>query len=1156
MAEQTDVRLIIQARDEASKQLQELVNVTQALVDENKKLTGSGKQADAALQSLRDNYKQLAEAADKLKQTKALADNFEKQAAAAKQAKAAVQANEQALADVTKRQKQASNSADQHAAALEKARTKVRSQTSLISRYRKQLGELTESEKDETKAIAELNAKLDQAQQKQAEARNERKRLTQAKQEATAEERKLTTETNRLNKALEKQRVTVKNAENAQKQAGQAAREAGIDTNKLSSEQNRLQKELEQTETSLNEARQRTREYSQAMRTAGNETRRTAKDTDRFGNASRKSMSLAQRARGQVLSLAAAYIGLYGAIDQVSRSFQTYFEAQSAAARLATQFGEDQQGLQQELDYVSYLADRLGRDMEALEKSYSIFFVTSRELGNTTEQTRGLFTMLAEASTAMKLTADDFNGAMRAITQIMSKGQIMAEELRGQLGERLPGAVSLMARAFGVSEQKLNKMMEQGELTAEALFGFAQTVRQEFGQGLPQAVNTFQAAWNRLQNAITRNRRIFAGAAEGQLRESIERLTQFLNSPQAAAGVEALANGFASVINAVVTLTQYTEELKALFEVLFLTWGASAVYRMGTSMVDLANNMRRATSRAEKLGKALRMALIIPGLIAGGMTLWEKYGDGLKQVFEEDLPGIMERAGEGILLNLQITFRKIVVMFKQLISKISNNAAKIADALGMDETAESLRSVMSGSIANDQATIADMEARLAKMRADQEAQLLSALQKIKDAAKAEAGGGDSSNAEELYEKGIQAAKKRARQAEREAEAKRKLAEAAQQQAKAERDAAKLKKDLYAIETKLLKERANSIADQKALVDRELMDITDRLLKAGDVAGLEIVEQYRQMKYEAIETADAKEKERAAEQQLNDLMQQRRDIVEYIKLLQDSERPEDQAMLQTMRNALTDINGELTKAIDKMIALAEAADNPALVARLKTMKENLKDTNREIIVSGEQINQQIAQRGSEAFMQIGEAMGEFILQGGSLSDVFKSAGDAFRQFAADTLKWLAQLIMRFIILKAVQGAMGGGGGFGGFVSNMLGAGTNHTGGLAGAGGNTRQLDAGWFANAARYHSGGIAGLRPNEVPTILERGEEVITRNDSRHRFNGGGAGKPQSRERLQIINAIDSDEVVQKGLSSGKGTRTVLNMIQSNRSEIKQILGN
>jgi len=536
----------------------------------------------------------------------------------------------------------------------------------------------------------------------------------------------------------------------------------------------------------------------------------------------------------------------------------------------------------------------------------------------------------------------------------------------------------------------------------------------------------------------------------------------------------------------------------------------------------------------------------------GGISLWKKYGDGIKKVFEEDIPGIMERAQEGILLNLKITFRKIVLAFKSMIQDIANSSAKLAEALGMDQAAGGLRSALSGSIATDQAEIAKMEARLAKMRADQEAQFLSAWQKIKDSAKANADEGDDADAEALYEKGIKAAEERARQAELEAKAKQKVAELAEQQRKEEEAAAKLKKDLYRLKTKLLESRANSIQDQKDLVDRELMDITDRLLMAGDLAGLEIVDQYRQMKYEAIETADAKEKERQSEEHLNTLMQQRRDIVEYIKMLQDSGRIEDASALETMRNALAEINGELTGAIDKMIKLAEAANNTALVAKLKAMKLSLEDVNNETLQFGQQLNEQIAQRGSQAFMEIGEAMGEFIMQGGSLSDVFRSAGDAFRQFAADTLKWLAQLIMRFVILKAVQGSFGGTG-FGGFVEGMLGAGTNHTGGLVGAGGKNRQVSPAWFSNAARYHSGGIAGLRPNEVPTILEKNEEVLTRSDPRHMFNGGGQ-KPE-RERFQIINAIDSDEVVQKGLNSGKGVRTVLNMIQANRSEIKQILG-
>lgn len=1152
MAEQTDVKLIIQARDEASKHLRELVDATQKFVDENKKLTQSGDKADSTLRSLRSNYQKLADAADKLASSKGLADAFEKQSASARKAYNDLQASVQSLNKVNQAQKEAAASTDKHNTALEKSRTKVRSQTSMVSRYRKQLTELQQAEGDNSRAIAETNTKLEAAQQKLTEARRERDQLTRTTKESRAEERKLSTEYNRLEKAIDKQRASFKQANAAKREAGAAAREAGVDTSRLAAEQDRLQKELEQTESELNQARTRTREYSQALKQNAADSKKAGRNTNLFGEESRKSMSVVQRMRGQVLSLAAAYIGVYGAINQVTQAFDTYFKQQSAAARLATQFGEDQAALGQELDYVSYLADRLGRDLETLETSYSQFFVVSKELGNTTDETRGLFSLLAEASTAMKLTADDFNGAMRAITQIMSKGQVMAEELRGQLGERLPGAVSLMSKALGKSEQDLNKMMEQGELTAESLFAFSMQVRESFGKGLPQAMNTFQAAWNRLQNAVTRNRRMFAGAAEGQLRESIERLTQFLNSDQAAVGVKALADGFASLINALTTMLDHLDEIKAVMEFIFLTWGLKAVMDMGAAVITLGLDFRRATGRVNKFGKALRAALIIPALFSGGKYVWENWGDSLGIVFTEQLPAQLKLGMDLIELYIERVFRKLQSASAQFTGQTMKLVAAVFEDFGFTEISDNIKADAVAGAADAEAVVADIEARIAEKRVKHlkgQEQILKSLKNLRSEGDP-ASSGSTGLGDELYDKGIEAAEERARQAQREAEARQIAAEAAKTQAKADKEAAKLKKDLYNLETKLLKDRAKSIREQKDLVDRELMSITDRLTMAGDLSGLEIVEQYRQMKYEAIETAAAKEREKRAQDDLNDLMQQRRDIVEYINTLQNSSRPGDQAQLESMREALSGINEQLTKAIDQMIMLAEAADNPALVAKLEQMKANLGDVNNDLIVTGEQINQQIAQRGSQAFMEIGESMGKFLSGAGSLSDVFKDAGNAFRAFAADTLKWLAQLILRTMILKAIQSA-----GFGGFVAGGVNAGVAHSGGIAGSGGNGRKVSPGWFAGAAKYHTGGVAGLRPNEVPTILEKGEEVLTRNDPRHRFNAGGAGTGQTGQPFQIINAIDSDEVVQKGLSSGKGKRTVINMIRSNRSEIKQILG-
>ena len=83
---------------------------------------------------------------------------------------------------------------------------------------------------------------------------------------------------------------------------------------------------------------------------------------------------------------------------------------------------------------------------------------------------------------------------------------------------------------------------------------------------------------------------------------------------------------------------------------------------------------------------------------------------------------------------------------------------------------------------------------------------------------------------------------------------------------------------------------------------------------------------------------------------------------------------------------------------------------------------------------------------------------------------------------------------------------GGGGFGSgdsFGNQDLGQ-FLHSGGLAGAaGGDWRSVHPAAWADAPRLHMGGIAG---DEVPAVLRRGEEALTRSDPRHRNNGGGGG--------------------------------------------------
>jgi hypothetical protein len=119
-----------------------------------------------------------------------------------------------------------------------------------------------------------------------------------------------------------------------------------------------------------------------------------------------------------------------------------------------------------------------------------------------------------------------------------------------------------------------------------------------------------------------------------------------------------------------------------------------------------------------------------------------------------------------------------------------------------------------------------------------------------------------------------------------------------------------------------------------------------------------------------------------------------------------------------------------------------------------------------------------------------------------------------------------------IIKAVMGAGGG----------AFAAGVFHEGGIVGEGGRTRSVSPALFVNAPRLHS----GLRADEFPAILQRGEEVLAKDDARNSANGEGAG-------TRIINVIDPN-LVQDYLSSAAGERVLVNVIQRNGGAIKQML--
>ena len=138
----------------------------------------------------------------------------------------------------------------------------------------------------------------------------------------------------------------------------------------------------------------------------------------------------------------------------------------------------------------------------------------------------------------------------------------------------------------------------------------------------------------------------------------------------------------------------------------------------------------------------------------------------------------------------------------------------------------------------------------------------------------------------------------------------------------------------------------------------------------------------------------------------------------------------------------------------------------------------------------EIGGDIGQSLVSAFQSAEDAVGEFV----------KTGKLNFRDLVTSLIADLAKLAARRFILGPIANALSGAlGGAGGIFANIL-----HAGGMVGSSGPSRMVPAMAFAAAPRMHSGGAVGLRHDEVPAILQRGERVLSRRDAQGYGTGGG----------------------------------------------------
>lgn len=183
----------------------------------------------------------------------------------------------------------------------------------------------------------------------------------------------------------------------------------------------------------------------------------------------------------QVFELAKTFDSLNLALDTTSKNMQQAESSQRFLMKLTKDFGVE---------------------LIATTNRFIKFSTAARLSGLSMKDTEKIFRSMTKAGAVLGLQTDELTGIYLALEQMLSKGKVTTEELRRQLGERLPGALSIMAASMGVTTAKLDEMLKKGEvISAEVLPKFAEAVELAYGIDTVETVDTLTAAQGRLTTA-------------------------------------------------------------------------------------------------------------------------------------------------------------------------------------------------------------------------------------------------------------------------------------------------------------------------------------------------------------------------------------------------------------------------------------------------------------------------------------------------------------------------------------------------------------------------------------------------------------------------------------------------------------------------------
>lgn len=270
---------------------------------------------------------------------------------------------------------------------------------------------------------------------------------------------------------------------------------------------------------------------------------------------------------------AGAFISFQAVLSAYQRVMEVGLQRASSERSIDFVFGDQSTQVKKFIQDLTQITGMDTTETQAQFASFGASATTTMGLEGSEE----LFKNLTGYARLMGRSDEQIQRALTAVSQMASKGQVMAEELKGQLSEALPGATQAFAKALGLTEKQLFDKMKNGDVKAsDALPKFAKELGSQINSrgGWKAIQDSTQTMLGNLKNTWNNSLTdIFRGSENG-LQDFTRSLTNLLNALGGTGKTlgESLGNLMTSMSHGVDNLTDISYRVRAFFDEVTLAY--------------------------------------------------------------------------------------------------------------------------------------------------------------------------------------------------------------------------------------------------------------------------------------------------------------------------------------------------------------------------------------------------------------------------------------------------------------------------------------------------------------------------------------------------------------------------------------------------------